>query len=174
MMHTGKNVEDVVDSQIRRWQSERKAKAEEKKSQAATQPVITVSREFGARGAEIGREVARALGFGIWDHEIVHAIAEKSGAREALLDTLDEHARGAMEELLATLRGQDDEALAYAKQLGGVIRSVAHHGAAVVVGRGGQFTRRWSAVYRSERVIHALSCALRFTKTRFSCMSKDA
>lgn len=135
----GKNVEDVVDAQIRRWQSERRAKDEAKTEKTVAKPVVTISREYGARGADIGRAVAKALEFGIWDHEIVHAIAEKTGAREALLDTLDEHARGAMEEIFGALSGRDLEAHAYARQLGGVIRSVAHHGAAVIVGRGGQY-----------------------------------
>lgn len=40
--------------------------------------VITVSREFGSGGREIGKRLADALGFAYYDREIVTGIAEKT------------------------------------------------------------------------------------------------
>lgn len=40
--------------------------------------IITVSREFGSGGRELGKRLAEELGFAYYDREIVSAIAEKS------------------------------------------------------------------------------------------------
>jgi cytidylate kinase len=156
MEHVHAEVDALVESQIRRWLAEREKWREDARREEppTIQPVITISREFGARGAEIGALVGEELHFSVWDHEIVHAIAERSGARERMLDSVDETARGAILDMLSSWRG-DEAALAYARQLGGVIRSVAHHGAAVIVGRGGQFIVRDDPSFRV-RIIQPL------------------
>lgn len=41
--------------------------------------IITVSREFGSGGRELGKRLADALGFDYYDREIIDAIAEKNG-----------------------------------------------------------------------------------------------
>lgn len=41
--------------------------------------IITISREFGSGGRELGRRVAEALGFAYYDQEIITQIAKKSG-----------------------------------------------------------------------------------------------
>ena len=41
--------------------------------------IITVSREFGSGGRELGKRLAEALGVAYYDREIITAVAEKSG-----------------------------------------------------------------------------------------------
>lgn len=41
--------------------------------------IITISREFGSGGREIGKRLADALGIPCYDHEIIDMVAEKSG-----------------------------------------------------------------------------------------------
>ena len=48
-----------------------------------TMGIITISREFGSGGREIGKRLADELGYAYYDREIVTAIAEKH--------SLDEH-----------------------------------------------------------------------------------
>lgn len=40
--------------------------------------IITVGREFGSGGRELGKRMADLLGFAYYDREIITAIAEKS------------------------------------------------------------------------------------------------
>ena len=47
--------------------------------------IITVSREFGSGGRELGKRLAEALGFSYYDREIVAALAEKTGLDEDYL-----------------------------------------------------------------------------------------
>jgi len=44
--------------------------------------LITISREFGSGGRELGSRVARTLGFAYYDEEIIAAIAERSKLAE--------------------------------------------------------------------------------------------
>lgn len=55
--------------------------------------IITISREFGSGGRELGKRLADLTGFSYYDHEILTAIAAKKGLSEnyvdAALDTCD-------------------------------------------------------------------------------------
>ena len=41
--------------------------------------IITISREFGSGGRELGKRMADELGFAYYDREIITAIAQKKG-----------------------------------------------------------------------------------------------
>lgn len=135
--HTPIPVEQLVERQVRRWELEKQRRPKAPRVEPPP-PVITISRAFGAEGAAVARAVAERLGFGAWDHEILHAITERTGMTESLLESLDEHARSLLKDIMASVRGEDD-ALTYARQLVQVIHTLAHHGGAVIVGRGAQY-----------------------------------
>ena len=42
------------------------------------QRIITVGREFGSGGRELGRRLAEELGYDYYDKEIIQAIADKT------------------------------------------------------------------------------------------------
>ncbi len=48
--------------------------------------IITVSREFGSGGRELGKRLADALGYAYYDREIVSALAERTGMDENYLE----------------------------------------------------------------------------------------
>jgi cytidylate kinase len=122
---------------------------------------VSVSREAGARGTELARCVAQRLEFRLWDQELVHRIAEESGASETLLRAVDEHARGAIEDLLAgVLMGDASTETEYLAQLIRVIHAIAQHGSAVLVGRGAQFVLSASTALRV-RVVAPLDARVR-------------
>jgi cytidylate kinase len=136
--HSHRSVAELVDAQVRAWEIESKRPPPIAAAPRPRPPCVTIARELGAGGGEIGIVLADALGFRVWDREIVHSIAEESGLRESLLATLDEHDRSSLGEFLATLSGRDEVAFAYASRLGAVLRTVAKHGKAVLIGRGAQ------------------------------------
>lgn len=54
--------------------------------------IITISREFGSGGRELGRRLADELGYDYYDGEIIAAIAKKSGFDEAYVENaLENH-----------------------------------------------------------------------------------
>lgn len=54
--------------------------------------IITISREFGSGGRELGKRLADWLGFDYYDREIITAIAQNQGLDEKYAEnTLDNH-----------------------------------------------------------------------------------
>ncbi len=54
--------------------------------------IITISREFGSGGRELGKRMADVLGFDYYDSEIIAAVAKNSGFDEHYVEaTLDNH-----------------------------------------------------------------------------------
>ena len=131
-----RSVEKLVEEQVGKWTA---ASSGPKKVVAELWPTITVSREFGSRGASIGEAIAGKLGFTYWDQELVHAVAEETGVKEQLLETLDEHSWGAIDEVISTFLMHAGGIKDYVRGLAEVIHTIDTHGRAVILGRGGQF-----------------------------------
>ena len=54
--------------------------------------IITISREFGSGGRELGKRLADALGYDYYDSEIISAVAKNSGMDVRYVETqLNEH-----------------------------------------------------------------------------------
>ena len=54
--------------------------------------IITISREFGSGGRTIGREVAKRLGYGFYDRELVEEVAKRSGFSQEFIEENGEYA----------------------------------------------------------------------------------
>ena len=52
--------------------------------------IITIGREFGSGGRELGKRLAEALGYAYYDDEIITAIAQKSGLAESYVKSIVE------------------------------------------------------------------------------------
>lgn len=52
--------------------------------------IITIGREFGSGGRELGKRLAEKLGYAYYDVEILKAIAEKSGLAESYVQNIVE------------------------------------------------------------------------------------
>jgi cytidylate kinase len=119
--------------------------------------VVTISRQFGSGGAEIGRIVAQESGLLYVDHEIIGEVARRLGVREEQAARQDEQTAGAVGRILEALRssspfnlnyntllkpteasGQSQEA-AYLRLTQRVIFELATKGDVVIIGRGAQF-----------------------------------
>lgn len=59
-------------------------------------PVITIARQFGSGGHEVGRRVAELLGVKVYDKELIMLAAEKSGYHPDVLAKADERAAGSL------------------------------------------------------------------------------
>jgi Cytidylate kinase-like family len=127
-----RSVEALVDEQARRWELLRKHGTRE-----GRRPVITISRQHGARGEELGQRLAADLGFDFFDHEIIHRIAESSHLSERVISSLDEKNRELLTDWLAAVADQSYLSPAeYRYHLTRVVGAIAHLGGAVILGRG--------------------------------------
>ena len=57
-----------------------------------TNVVITISREYGSGGRQIGEQLAKELGFAFYDKDLLKIVAEKSGIDEEVIRKADEEA----------------------------------------------------------------------------------
>lgn len=127
-----RSIEALVEAQARRWQLFRDERREEKR-----RSVITLSRQHGARGTEVAKRLAEELELDLFDREIIHRIAESAHLGERVVTALDEHDRALLTDWLASLASRDYlSAFEYRYHLSRVIGALAHHGSALILGRG--------------------------------------
>lgn len=102
--------------------------------------IITISREFGSGGREIGKRLADELGFAYYDREIITEIAKQTGMTEEYIKNISEKGvypyafqfakSFAMYSSLQS--NQTDVLVAQTK----VLKEIAEKGNCIIVGRG--------------------------------------
>ena len=128
-----RSIEALVDEQARRWQLVR---ANERREEQA-RPVVTVSRQHGAGGGDVARALARERGLDLFDREIIQQIAESAHLSERVVSSLDERDKELLADWLASLSSRSYlSPVEYRYHLSRVVGAVAHHGGAVILGRG--------------------------------------
>jgi cytidylate kinase len=149
-----RNVFQIVERQCRGWELQQDKRR--KKPAAQLWPVILVSREFGARGEALAKSIGERVDFFVWDGQLVHAVAEESGANEAVLRSLDERRRRVIEDSIegAFLGGAYMES-EYLLGLMKLFHTIAEHGQGIIVGRGAEYVLPAETTFRM-RVVSPL------------------
>lgn len=125
-------VELLVEQQARRWQMRRSEEAAQERGHT-----VAISRLPGARGQEVAHGLGQALGYDVFDQEIIHEIAQRADLSDRIVSALDEKNRSLLSEWLVAF-GSDRylSTYEYVHQLRKVIGAIARHGRAVIMGRG--------------------------------------
>lgn len=127
-----RTVEALVEHQARQWQLTRAERPGEPR-----RPVLTVSHLHGAGGDELVARLAKELELEVFDREIVHRIAQTTQLSEQVVSALDDRAKAVLTEWLDGFASQHYLSSAeYRYQLARVVAAVAHHGGAIILGRG--------------------------------------
>lgn len=136
------SIDHFVNQQILRWQEERRI-AERKGAAVGLDgqhPTICISREYGARGGEMGRLVAEQLGFRYYAQELIHDIAEEAHVRQQVVESLDERVQDGISEWVSGLIKRGVFAPSdYLRNLSKVVLTLGRHGKGVIIGRGAHF-----------------------------------
>ncbi len=106
--------------------------------------VITIGREFGSGGHEIGKKLAQALGVRFFDGELISEASRQSGVCEDMLGKTDEKAPGILD--YALLGGWGNESVlsggSFYILLSKVIRRLVDEQSCVIVGRTADYIMR--------------------------------
>ncbi len=105
--------------------------------------VITIGRQYGSGGREVGKKLAEKLNIKYYDKELLAIAAKKSGLNESFIQSNDEKATNSL--LYSIVMGYTNlnkhnneslsiEELAYKAQREGIL-SAAEKGSCVIVGR---------------------------------------
>jgi cytidylate kinase len=135
------NLEQRIAAHVHAWEQ---AKSTGRPRPVETLPFITISREFGCEALPLAQRLVQILNercrpsipWVAYDREVLDRVAQELHLRREVVDALDGRRRNEMSELFdSVLNRKVDEALMFRK-LAEVIRSLAAHGHAVLVGRG--------------------------------------
>lgn len=134
-----RNIGQLIAKQVALWESKRQSPRTAVPSCLHSGTFITISRQMGA-GHEIPAEAAKTLGWHVFDREIADYIAHEADVRRSVIESLEERSRGQIADWIATFLGRQSlPSETYFKHLLSVILTIAHHGEAVIVGRGANF-----------------------------------
>ena len=98
---------------------------------------VAITREAGAPGTAVAREVGGLLSWPVYDHELLEKIAQEMGLRVNLLESVDElHQSWLLESLQALSSSPHVTESSYVRHLVETILSLGFHGHCVIVGRG--------------------------------------
>ena len=137
------SIETIIDRQIRRWELQKSLEDAHHgvaRSIHIPKPLITVSRQRGSRGTIIAERIAYRFNYTLLHKDIIDRIAETSGYKRRIVESLDDHTRSQMELWFESIiTGKLVDLSDYARQLLEVIFSVSRLGGIVVVGRAANF-----------------------------------
>lgn len=134
----GGKPEQLIARHVRRWElQQRQSRQTPTPPTLVNRAVIALSRQPGSGGAAVAREVADRLGWHVFDRELVEYIAAQAHARERVIASIDERVRSLMEEWVRSVLDRNYlSPHTYLRHLMSVVLTIAHHGQAVLVGRG--------------------------------------
>ena len=101
--------------------------------------IITIGRQFGSGGRQIGKRIAEELGIDFYDRALITAAAKKSGFSEELFEMMDKRATNSLLYSLSMFGGSGINGMSLTDQLyltqANLIREFADKGSCVIVGR---------------------------------------
>lgn len=139
-----KVLDHLVDQVFRRWEARRYAASAASLESPRHPFTITLEREAGARGTSVAQEVGRRLGWPVYDHALLERIAEDSGLRASLLESVDERRVGWVKEsfqefVQAFAEVSFATTSSYVHHLVRTLLALGANGECVIVGRGACF-----------------------------------
>lgn len=106
--------------------------------------IITITRQYGSGGREVGEKLANALGVEFYDNKLLEIAAGSSGIHKSHFEENDERRSNSFLYLLSTTYGQGgvpfDDALFFAQLE--AIRKIASEGPCVIIGRCADYALR--------------------------------
>lgn len=110
--------------------------------------IITVGREFGSGGREIGRKIAQELGIAYYDHEIVTELIRRTNLAEEYIRSIEEKnpvpvfAVTTGRTFLSISNPLADQQVSILSEEGRIIQDMAEKSDCVIVGRRAEYILR--------------------------------
>jgi len=97
----------LLEKAAKRYEAEITAR-QAKEEKRGTGRVITISRGFGAGGVSVSRLLSKALGWPVWDREVLDVLADQSHGQfqSMMYEALDEKSQGVIDSFLSSLSGK--------------------------------------------------------------------
>ncbi|MGO9610583.1 MAG: AAA family ATPase [Verrucomicrobiia bacterium] len=140
----GSDVESRIAAHVHAWE---KIKPLGDKRRLETYPFVAISREFGCEALPLAQQLVQTLNerchpsipWVSYDRELLDKVAEELHMQRDILDMLDGERRDEMSELFDNIINRKVADAVVVRKLAELIRTLAIHGHAVLVGRGSWF-----------------------------------
>lgn len=109
--------------------------------------IITISRQYGSGGREVGKKLANILGYAYYDKEIINQAVDESPISKEMMEKNDENIGSSFSYYLSFTHGSNDDAslplpdrvfMVQSK----VIKELAAEGPCVIIGRSADYILR--------------------------------
>ena len=160
-----------INEQLKKWE---KIRAYTKTQAESYLPVITICVEAGSGGSIVAQGVADNLGFDLFHHEIIQAIAESGKIDPAILESMEKERPAGVQDFIASLL--NDRYLwpgVYLDHLKKVVHAISERGGAVIVGRGANFILSPANII-SVRVVAPLEVRIKNVTRAFHVLDEEA
>jgi cytidylate kinase len=133
-----RRIEQLVNQQVLRWTEEQRVASRPPPPMPDTaQPVICISREFGAQAGDLAAALGARFGFDVCDQDLVDQVARHAHVRRRVVESLDERVQTGIrqwaDELMAMQHFNHSD---YLRNLSEVVLTLGRHGRSVIIGRG--------------------------------------
>lgn len=128
----------IIEEQIKDWKL-RHSIASSRAPKKHVYPVITISREFGAKGALFASYLARKIGYKIWDKDLLQAITKEVGTGLKTVESVDERRVQTMEDTVSGFFKNLPTNVSYLRSLIRVVSTIEEFGNSIIVGRGANY-----------------------------------
>jgi cytidylate kinase len=129
----------LVERQVKEWLARQRArKAAMQSAPVVTVPrVVTVTGETGALGDSVAADVARRLGYKLYDRQVIEMIGQRAHLDPSIVEAVEDTERSYVQALFDdVVHAVTMEDAAYGRRLVEVIGTLASQGNAVILGRG--------------------------------------
>ncbi|MBO6584826.1 MAG: cytidylate kinase-like family protein [Gracilimonas sp.] len=133
-----KKAAQIIEQQVQFWMRKEAAQKGVPVSNSK-RPIITISREFGAKGAALAEELGRRLEFKVWDKDLLELISKNIGSNKEFIKSLDESRRGLLEDTIFGFIHHRETNLSYLLFLIKAVRALEKFGSNIIVGRGANY-----------------------------------
>jgi len=131
-------IEQLVSEQVRRSELARPKECE--KDKVPTKPVITISRRMGSGARIVAAKLAEALGWSLWDRDLIDSMAKDADVSRRVVEAFDEHTISEIDAFTRSVLGDHElGGFIYARHLAKAVAAVAKLGNAIILGRGANF-----------------------------------
>ncbi len=148
--------------------------------------ILTISRMFGTGANELGKSIAKRLGYTFFDNEVIQMVAKQAKVSTDWVATMEKEAGGKFQKFISTLVPKSlmelilssdyslsDEEI-YTDVLSHVITKIADEGDAVILGRGSQYILKDRPDVYHILLVADLDDRIRYVQKRFELTKKQA
>jgi hypothetical protein len=128
----------IIEEQIKEWKI-RHSIAGSRAPKKHVYPVITISREFGAKGALFAAHLGKKIGYKIWDKDLLQAITKEVGTGLKSVESVDERRIQTMEDTVSGFFKNLPTNVSYLRSLIRVVSTIEEFGNSIIVGRGANY-----------------------------------